>query len=168
MASKFTCFDGQVTFHCTYQSLESLIVREAIDLALPDLAEVRKASVALSADQPSDQSKEQPEPSQRETIFANFRSFVGDTPRIDFKLRKDADPDLIDFRDWWQFAENNSDYAAVWKRFLQQVNLNIHDQWNDAIGNAIPARLLAPRDVQPDAPDDEALDPNASAPAPTT
>ena len=150
MAHDFLAFEGQVTFSVTYQSLESFIVAEAIDNAIPEAADY-------------------PEASQLRVIYRTFRFYLSSTEAIKFKLADDPDADLVDFKAFWKFAQNNTDYAAIWQRYRKAVNAHIEDAWRDAIGSAIPARLLAPSEVWPDAPDDsEEPDPNELAPANAT
>ncbi len=139
MASKFEAYDGKVVFYTTFNTLESLIVREAIDAAVPE-------------------HKEFPSGSQIEAIYANFRSYMSNTADIEFHLDKDDDDDLREFKSFWKTAKGNTNWAEVWKSFRKQTTLDIHNIWDDATDVAIPRRLLANMDLQPSAPDDEELE----------
>ena len=143
MATEFKAFDNQVTFYCTFQALEGFIVSEAIDAAIPEADDYPDGSVIRS-------------------IYHSFRLYLSSTDRIVFKLHKDADDDLKQFESWWKFAQNNTDYATIWGRYRKAVTGDIQDTWQDAIGNAIPSRLLAPPEVWPEqAGAPEETDPNA-------
>lgn len=149
MASKYEAFDGQVIFHCTYETMEAFIVREAIDAAIPEHEDFE--------DKP-----------QLAAIWANFRLYLSNTQHIEFNLLKNADDDLKELKAFWKLAENNTDYPALWVAFRQQITRDVQDNWRDGLSHAIPARLLAPPELQPNAPEDEALDPNALRPETVT
>ena len=148
MATEFKAFDNQVTFYCSFQALEGLIVSEAIDNAVPEAADYSGVI---------------------RVIYRNFRLYLSSTDRLVFKLDKETDDDLKQFEAWWKFAHNNTDYADVWKRYRKAVTTDIQDMWRDAIGAAIPSRLLAPPEVWPESEDaPEEMDPNALTPATDT
>lgn len=145
MGTKSTFYDGQVTFECGFQSLESYIVSEAIDTAIP---EHRQYEIG----------------SQLYNIFSNFRFYLSNTEGLSFKLSKDADADLLNLQAFWKVAADSTDYAKLWPLFRKRVSLDVSDTWEAAITASIPKRLLAPPDLRPTAPDDEVLDPNALTP----
>jgi len=156
VASKYECFEGQVVFYTTYQSLECFIVRDAVDAALPDMADESRQRFTQNG-------TADPARAQIVTIYRNFRQFLGDTSRIEFHLSKESDSDLLDFRDWWKSAQNNADYAALWVTFRRVVTWDVQSAWIQALENAVPQRLMAPVDLQPGAPEDaelEAINPN--------
>lgn len=149
MASKYEAYGGQVIFTCSHGTLESFIVRDAMDEAVPEQAEFKDGS-------------------NLQIIWNNFRLLFSNTSDIEFHLSKTADDDLRDLQTFWKQARNNTDYAALWLAFRKLITDDVSQTWADAVGNAIPARLLAPKELQPDAPEDEALDPNALRPETAT
>lgn len=148
MATKYEAYEGQVTFYASFQTLESMIVAEAIDDAIPEHKDYKPGS-------------------QWAAVFSIFRMCLSNTERIEFALRKDADEDLKELKSFWKAAANNADYAALWPLFRKLSN-DVSVSWQTAIGESLPARLLAPSDIQPTAADDEVLDPNALTPAAVT
>lgn len=139
--SKHSAFDGQVTFECGFETLEAVIVRDNIRRALPEASEYEDGS-------------------QMQGIWNNFLLIFPNTLDIQFKLAKTADTDLVQFKAFWDRCSKSADYAATWKAFLSSCNLYIVNEWVDAVNGAIPARYLAPADIHPTAPPDDALDPN--------
>lgn len=169
MAHKYEAFDGQVVFHTTFGSLLSIVVHEAIDEALPELA----ALLAIPEPPPNGKKAkaEPPKPAPRAQtgyIFSAFRMYLGDTVDIEFHLHEDADPDLVALRDWWDMAQANPDYRVLWRQFCAEIKPSVYHEWNNAIDAGVPERWKAPPDLRPGAPEDEALDPNAEAPAVVT
>lgn len=145
MPTKTETFEGQVVFYTTFQTLESLIVSDKIDAAVPE-----HDSYA--------------EDSWEAIFFENFRIALANTVSIDFKLKKDTDWELRNLKDFWKLAEGSDDYAALWPKFRQMVTLGVHNVWRDAVGASVPARLLERDILRPGAPEDEELDPNAVTP----
>lgn len=144
MAVEYKAWDDQVIFYTQFQTLESMIVAEAIEKAVPESAKYTPGSLLFQG-------------------FSTFRMCLSNTQRIVFKLNKDADHDLVAFKAFWTKAQNNADYAALWPEF-RTLYKDVLETWQVAIAESLPARLLAPLDVRPDALGDEelaALDPNA-------
>jgi hypothetical protein len=149
MASKYEAFDGQVTFHCTFQTLESLIVGDAIDMAIPEHTDY-------------EQNKWQG------IAYSRFRALTSNTHDITFKLKKNADDDLLALQAYWKEWQHSEDYSAMWPAFRVGVTLDVQSEWTHGTNAAVPARLRAPPDLQPTAPGDEELDPNELTPETAT
>lgn len=124
MAVEFVAYDGQVTFECETRTLASLFLGDRIRAAVPEQATFAPGS-------------------QQQIIFDGMVAHLGATRDIRFHLQEDADGDLVAFRDFWAFARDNDDYAAVWERYAATLNLDLFNTWWAAFHAAQPRRLYA-------------------------
>ncbi len=130
-------FDGLVTFEISGDNnLKMVLVEEALKRAVPEVVAVDGQSA---------------------TIVDHFISFLGRTRNITFETNEgsEAMQEVIAF---WFIASNTTDYRRIWDAY-GYLSAEAHNEWYRAIEaqDALRSRLLAPSDVQPGAPSDEAL-----------
>jgi hypothetical protein len=130
-------FNGQVQFDCTPPNLKTLVVRDGLERAVPESA------MFLVGSQPN-------------FVFNNLVDLLGRTRSIHF-IDIGLDPDAEALQSFWAFASNTIDYRAIWNEFLM-LPVVVHNEWFEAVAAVIDPRLLAPAEVQPNAPSDAELD----------
>ena len=138
---EFEAFDGRVVFTLAHRSLRSVIVREGLEAVVPEYKTFRDGS-------------------QAKILFDTLVTFLADTREITFPNLNGASPEENQFaalRDFWLFAQQNTDYRAIWDRYLERVTIDIQNVWIDLLNKRVDPRLQAPADNQPGAPADEEL-----------
>lgn len=70
-------------------------------------------------------------------------------------------PEWDGLRTFWLFVQGTTDYQAIWDRALDVLDLDVLMAWNEVVTEQRRHALHAPDELQPDAPADGALDPNA-------
>jgi len=131
-------FNNRVIFECTGESTMRLrVVREGMRRAVPEWVQF-------------------PPDSDTATLFANLIQFLGRTKSVIFRPEEN-DPTICELASFWEFANGNSDYRAIWNAFLM-LDEQINNEWIKPINAADDIRLKAPADVQPSAPTDEQLE----------
>lgn len=131
-----SAFNGQVQFDCTPPNLKAIVVKDGLERAIPEW-------VTFPTDSPA------------YILFTNLIEFLGKTKSItfiDIGLSDDAER----LQAFWEFASKSMDYRAIWAEFML-LTIDINTEWYNAIAAVIDPRLLAPAEVQPGAPSDEAL-----------
>ena len=139
---EFEAFDGRVVFTLGSRSLRSLIVREGLENAVPEHATFKAGG-------------------QASILFNNLVTFLSDTREIAFPNLNGASADeneLAALREFWSFAQESTDYRAIWERYQERVTLDVHNAWIEAVNRRIDPRLQAPPDVQHGAPSDAELE----------
>jgi hypothetical protein len=132
-----SAFNGQVQFDCTPPNLKTLVVKDGLERAVPEFATFVKGS-------------------QPDFVFNNLVDLLGRTRSIKFiDIGLDADAEAL--QAFWAFASNTIDYRAIWNEFLL-LPVIVHNEWFEAVAASIDPRLLAPPEVQPNAPTDAELE----------
>lgn len=132
-----SAFNGQVQFDCTPPNLKSIVVKEGLERAVPEWVTF-------------------PTDSSVYVLFTNLVEFLGKTKSItfiDIGLSEDAEG----LQTFWKFASKSMDYRAIWNEFML-LTVDVNTEWFNAVSAVIDPRLLAPAEVQPGAPSDEALE----------
>jgi hypothetical protein len=132
-----SAFNGQVQFDCTPPNLKTLVVRDGLERAVPESAQF-------------------PVGSQPNFVFNNLVDMLGRTRSIRF-IDVGLSPDVELLQSFWELALNTIDYRLIWNEFLM-LPVEVHNEWFEAVAAAIDPRLLAPAEVQPNAPTDAELE----------
>lgn len=132
----YKAFGGAVVLTMTAPNMKTMIVREAMERAIPE-------------------SKEWPLDSTAAILFANIAQLLGRTASIEFG--GDDNPYVDGLAAFWHFAKTTTDYRAIWDAFILMPP-EINNEWMTALNPADDARLKAPAEVAPTAPTDEELE----------
>ncbi len=130
-------FNGQVQFDCTPPNLKTLVVRDGLERAVPESA------LFVPGSQPF-------------AVFNNLVDMLGRTRYINF-IDVGLSPDAEALQAFWVMSSSTTDYRRIWDEFLM-LPVEAHNEWFDAVQASIDPRLLAPPEVQPNAPTDEELE----------
>lgn len=136
-------FDGQVTFDCGYHNLRVSINEDMLRHFVPEYIHF---AIGHNA----------------EAVFTHLPLLLAVTRGITFALNDPPSPVLAAFQAWWKTYGGQPISRETWEGFLEAVTAEILSEWITAYVDAT-ASLLSPPDLQPDAVEDEALDPNAES-----
>lgn len=137
-----SAFDGQVTFECGYSNLESVILRERFEEAVPEHTTFKPGG-------------------QLEISWRNFLAFFP-VSTITFVLNENPLLMLARLCDWWQEAQVSENYRDIWEQYLKVANAEFANAWGEAYRKGQRQTLHAPLELQVD-PDTAEQDPNSEA-----
>lgn len=135
-------FEGRVRFEIeTTRKLKTLLIEEAIEAAVPESRTFAPGS-------------------QSAILFSNFQSFMSRTVAITFPLVESEEisagdhESLIDLQIFWHEAPQPKDWAVMWERFGDLIDLKAHNAWLAALNAALEDHLAAPPELRPGGDDD--------------
>lgn len=121
-----SALNGQVTFDCFPAGLKTLVVKEALEAAVPEAALFAPGSDSAN-------------------IFSHLVDFLGQTRGIEFNI--DLDEDAVGLQAFWLLTQDTTNYRRIWEAFLL-LSISVHNEWLEATASTIDPRLLAPPEVQ--------------------
>lgn len=145
MITPVSGFGGLVTIHCTRPNLKVQIVGDLLRSAVPEAANFAQGGDAAN-------------------IFDNLVSFLARTTSIDFAPEDSLlSDDVRALQEFWALASLPVvDYRVIWDAFVL-LNLDIHNEWMEALNSTIPAAVASPPELMPGAAQSDDPKPKARA-----
>lgn len=129
-------FDGHVAFDLTGFNMKTMVIRDAMQRAVPE-------------------HEGWPEGSLFKLLFDNLIEFLGRTRSIEFgqAANQQLNEQIEALKCFWQLANTTQDYRVIWQEYLQLEPL-VNNEWQRVVQERDNAMLKADPDLQPGAPDE--------------
>jgi hypothetical protein len=127
---KHSAFNGLVEFEVGFRSIKTEMTRDRFKQAVPEHIEWLEGS-------------------DTREMFTVCGILVGSTKSITFNVNGDAPEAIVALREFWQLAQNTTDYRAVWEAFSSISTPAYNEWWSAYVESNDRAHFLAPPELQP-------------------